>query len=130
MSIQIDHHDELEHTLQEELFFQGRDAPIVRVPRLQKGVEESINAVGQVPKAAITLKGSFKLKAAKHNGSKSVQTEGAPGLLLGNVVDAAKKAILSGKRIHINQAMADLVEESLDDKTRNAQIIANQSLKL
>eukprot|EP00960_Hanusia_phi_P037765 753106-Hanusia_phi.AAC.2 len=117
MSIQINPHEDLEHTLQEEIFFQGRDAPFARIARPPKVLEESINeAKISKPQAAITLKGSFKLKAAKNAGSKLMRVEGKSGLLLGNVIDAAKKAILSGKSIHVNQAMADMVEESLEDK--------------
>ncbi|EKX34006.1 hypothetical protein GUITHDRAFT_119806 [Guillardia theta CCMP2712] len=78
--------DDLSGSLELELFFHGRDVPSSWSPHPPKTVQ-----------AVITVKGSLKLKNAKEGQRRAVLVEGGGGLLLGNIVEAARKARVAGK---------------------------------
>uniref|UniRef100_A0A7S0E2M5 Uncharacterized protein n=1 Tax=Hanusia phi TaxID=3032 RepID=A0A7S0E2M5_9CRYP len=112
-------------SLHTDLFFHGSDAPSAWIVRSPKACLLSVSSSHPdlppptshgKPRPAITLKGSLKLKAAKEAGCKGVLVLGSPGLLLENVVEAARKARAAGRRVEARGWVADRVEESLSDK--------------
>ncbi|EKX34005.1 hypothetical protein GUITHDRAFT_155871 [Guillardia theta CCMP2712] len=90
------------HSLRQDLFFHGRDVPSSWSPHPPKTVQ-----------AVITVKGSLKLKNAKEGQRRAVLVEGGGGLLLGNIVEAARKARVAGRSFEASGWLADHVEEVL-----------------
>ncbi|EKX34004.1 hypothetical protein GUITHDRAFT_119804 [Guillardia theta CCMP2712] len=97
--------DELAGSLRQDLFFHGRDVPSSWSPHPPKTVQ-----------AVITVKGSLKLKNAKEGQRRAVLVEGGGGLLLGNIVEAARKARVAGRSFESSGWLADHVEKVLSDK--------------